>query len=209
MSQPHQPFLETLYHLRTVEHIILYNKRTAIPHKEEQDVIDFLEGEYERECLDYPFTAPSFSPKAALWGAKIIYTTAQLFLFRDDKETELLSIIPYYENTIDSSAMLSADLCLRFLPSVKFALEAADANDPLIAIVEKHLEHFPYSGIGRDGDFSEPDTSVVRTNNCLNQLYLDRVAERKAVKWATGAVVKSEILANMGNYQQELWREFK
>lgn len=209
MSQPNQPFLETLYHLRTVEHVIFYNKLTVISQKEEQEVIDFLHGEYEREAADYPFIAPAFSAEAALWGAKILYFTAQLFLYRDDSEADLSAIIPPFDGVADASAMLSADLCLRFLPSVKYALENVDINDALILLVNKHLTVFPYSGITNDGDvLPGVDTSIVLGNDCLKQLYLDRIAERKAAKWAAEPVIKSALLANLGNYKQELWREF-
>lgn len=208
MSQPSQPFLETLYHLRTVEHVILYNKLTTVSDKEEQDVIAFLEGEYERETIDYPFEAPVFSPTAALWAAKTVYFAAQLFLFRENQVTELQSLLPSYDATIDVSVMLSADLCLRFLPSVKYALEAVDVNDPLVAVVEQHLKQFPYSGIGRDGAFSAPDTAMIINNDCLKQLYLDRITERKATKWANQPTINSAILANIGNHKNDLWREF-
>lgn len=208
MSQPSQPFLETLYHLRTVEHVILYNRFTTILYQEEQDVIAFLEGEYERESVDYPFTAPVFSPMAALWAAKTVYITAQLFLFRENKATELRSLLPSYGEPIDASAMLSADLCLRFLPSIKYALEAVDVNDPLIAIVEEFLNHFPYSGIGRDGVFSIPDTATIIESDCLRQLYLDRIIEKKAVKWAEQTTINSAILANIGDHRNDFWHEF-
>jgi len=207
MNQPSQPFLETLYHLRTVEHVILYNKLTAVPFKEEQDVIAFLEGEYERESTDYPYTPPPFSATAALWAAKTVYFAAQLFLYRENKVTDLPSLLPAYSGTIDASAMLSADLCLRFLPSIKYALEGVDVNDPLLPVIEQYLKQFPYSGIGRDGEFTVPDTAIIINNNCLKQLYLDRVTERKAIKWANETVIKSALLANVGNYKTHLWRE--
>lgn len=208
MSQPSQPFLETLYHLRTVEHVILYNRFTAILYQEEQDVIAFLEGEYERESIDYPFVVPLFSPMAALWAAKTVYIAAQLFLFRENKATELQSLLPPYDGIIDVSAMLSADLCLRFLPSIKYALEAIDVNDPLIAIVEEFLKHFPYSGIGRDRVFAISDTATIINNDCLRQLYLDRITEKKAIKWAENPIINSAILANIGNHKNDFWREF-
>jgi hypothetical protein len=114
MNQLCKPFLDTIYHLRTVEHIILHNKPAVIMTSEEQEVIAFLEGEYERESVDYPFTAPVFSPMAALWAAKTVYITAQLFLFRENKAIELQSLLRSYSGPIDASA----DLCLRFLPSL-------------------------------------------------------------------------------------------
>jgi len=207
MIQPSKPFLETIYHLRTVEHVILYSRPAVIPNNEEQDVVAFLEGEYERESVDYPFITPAFSATAALWAAKTVYNAAQLFLFRENKATELQSLLPLFNGTIDASAMLSADLCLRFMPSLKYALETVDVNDPLIAIVEEFLKYFPYSGIGRDGKFLAQDTTIIINNNCLKQLYLDRITERKATKWANEEIIKSAILANIGNYKSYLWRE--
>lgn len=207
MSQPTQPFLETIYHLRTVEHIILYNRLDTVPHKELQEVVAFLEGEYERECTDYPFTPPAFSAAAALWGAKTVYFAAQLYLYRQNKPAELPSILPPFNGKADASAMLSADLCLRFLPAVKFALEAVDANDALIPVLEQFFVAFPYSGIGRDGEFTPPDTAPITTNDCLTQLYLDRIAERKAAKWAEQDIINSAIRANLGNHKNVFWRE--
>jgi MoxR-vWA-beta-propeller ternary system domain bpX4 len=207
MSQPSQPFLETLYHLRTVEHVILYNKLTVVPYKEEQDVIAFLEGEYERESTDYPFTPPPFSAAAALWAAKTVYFAAQLFLYRENKATELATLLPAYSGSIDASAMLSADLCLRFLPGVKYALEAVDVNDALLPVIEQHLLSFPYSGVGRDGEFTAPDTATISNNDCLMQLYLDRITEKKAANWANQPIINSAIRANMGNHKNDLWRE--
>jgi hypothetical protein len=207
MSQPIQPFLETLYHLRTVEHVMLYKGLSAIPYKEEQDVIQFLEAEYERESIDYPYTPPSFSAGAAIWAAKTVYVAAQLFLYRDNKADEMSSLLPPYTKTVDASAILSADLCLRFLPSIKYALETVDVNDPLLPVVEQHLQHFPYSGIGHEGELLILDATVILKNDCLRQLYLDRVTERKAIKWAEEPIIKSAILSNMGNHKHDLWRE--
>ncbi|AWH86618.1 hypothetical protein HYN59_16540 [Flavobacterium album] len=209
MNQPDRPFLETLYHLRTVEHIILYNRLAPIPYREEQDVIAFLEGEYEREATDYPFTAPPFSPNAALWAAKTVYGAAQLFLYREDKATELKSLLPPYSGGIDASAMLSADLCLRFLPSIKHALEKVDVNDPLITILNAYLKDFHYSAIGTDEGPSAANLAAAMDNDCLRQLYLDRITERKAAKWADEATIKSALLANMGDYKNDFWREFQ
>ena len=78
-------FLDTIYHLRTEEHIILYDKLIAIPSQDEADAVLFLATEYERESLDYPFTAPEFNPTAAIWGARLVYFSAQLLLYRDHK----------------------------------------------------------------------------------------------------------------------------
>ena len=45
------PFMETLYLLRTIEQIILYNKVMEISDTETQDAATFLEEEYQKETL--------------------------------------------------------------------------------------------------------------------------------------------------------------
>ncbi|UTA66945.1 hypothetical protein [Emticicia sp. 21SJ11W-3] len=208
MNYPLKPFLETIYHLRANEHITLYEKLKDIPNEEKQEVIVFLKSEYEKESVDYPFTPPAFSSSAALWAAKTIYAVAQLFVYREKKPAELHLLVPPYIGSIDASVMLSADLCLRFLPKLKNALEEIDVNDPLIPLVEQHLKQFPYSAIDIYEEFFDTNIETIIENNCLKQLYLDRITERKAAEWAEQPDMNSALLANLGNYQSSLWREF-
>lgn len=202
---PQQPFLETLYHLRTVEHVILYNKVEVVPAAEEKATLEFLESEYERESADYPGTAPAFNAPAAIWGAKTMYFAAQLYLYREDKANELAQIVPPFQGILDASAMLSADLCLRFLPQIVHGLELLDAADALLPILHNYLKQFHYSAIGSDLDTSGLSSDAILNNACLKQLYLDRINERQVIKWAHSWELREGLAANFGHHQALLW----
>ncbi|TRW27318.1 hypothetical protein FMM05_01375 [Flavobacterium zepuense] len=207
MEQPKQPFLETLYHLRTIEQVILYNKMAEIPASEATAAVDFLESEYEREATGYPYTAPKFDAAAALWGAKTLYNAAQLMVYRDTKSAELAALLPPFPGTPDASAMLSADICLRFLPQVAWQLHNIDAEDPLIAVLRQRLVQFHYSAIVFDVEIQDIAIEPLFKNDCFRQLYIDRVTERKAAKWAALPAIKEQVLANLGNHKALFWRE--
>lgn len=207
MENKEMPFLETIYHLRTIEQIILYNKMTKVSNKEETETILFLETQYENEILEYPGQAPDFHGEAALWGAKIIYFAAQLVLFRDHKIEELDIFLPDFKGKINAQVLLSADLCLRFLPQIILELKRIDAEDTVIPILQKHMTDFSYSAIGFDVVSETINLDVVFSDPCLKQLYLNRVVERKDKKFAEAASVKTELLAGFGDYKQVFWNE--
>jgi hypothetical protein len=206
MDSKKLPFLETIYHLRTIEQVILYNKLMVISKKEEQETLDFLETEYEKEQLNYPYTAPSFNPKAAMWACKTVYFSAQLLLYRENKVSELKTILPNYPHVIDASAILSADICLRFLPQVLIELKKIDTEDAIIPILESHLQTFHYSNIGFDYEIEKITLEPVFADKCLKQMYLDRVVERKAIKEAEIPIVNECLLADFGDYKKLFWR---
>jgi hypothetical protein len=201
------PFLETIYHLRTIEQIILYNKMMAISKEEEKETISFLETEYENEILDYPSKAPEFNAQAAIWGAKTVYFASQLLLYREHKISELDFFLPQYKGVLNASALLSADLCLRFLPQIIIEMKQIDADDLAIPILEKNLEDFHYSAIGFDVFSGTINLEIVFSDESLKQLYLNRVVERKAKKTAAIEEVKRELMAGFGDYKQVFWKE--
>ncbi|MEN2398609.1 hypothetical protein GKZ90_0002365 [Flavobacterium sp. MC2016-06] len=207
MNKAKRPFLDTIYHLRTIEQVILYNKLMTISKEEEKETISFLETQYERETLDYPCQAPKFSATAAFWGAKTVYSAAQLLLYREHKIEELDVFLPPYNGEINASVILSADLCLRFLPQVVMEMKRIDAEDAAIVILEKHLEYFHYAAIGFDVVSENINLEVVFSDPCFKQLYLNRVVERKAKKTAEIETVKGALMAGFGDYKQVFWKE--
>ncbi|MBB4801933.1 hypothetical protein HNP37_001994 [Flavobacterium nitrogenifigens] len=207
MSKPKTPFLETIYHLRTIEQIILYNKVIAISEKEETETIQFLETEYEKEILEYPGTAPKFNPQAALWGAKTIYISAQLLLNREHKISDLEVLLSDYKGKQNASAILSADLCLRFLPQIIAEMKRVDPEDLVVPILEKHISRFHYSAIGSDIEIENIDYENIAKNDCLLQLYIDRIVHRKAIKFAQSDFIKKQLEIGFGDYQKLFWTQ--
>lgn len=205
MESTKTPFLDTIYHLRSIEQVILYNKIVTVSRIEEIDTASFLETEYENEILEYPGVAPKFNSDASLWAARIVYSAAQLLLYREHKISDLNDFLPEYKGEIDASVLLSADICLRFLPQIIAELKRVDADDLVIPILENHLVQFHYSAIGSEIDIEKINFDIVAENDCLKGLYLNRIVERKAVKFAEQDFIKKQLEIGFGDYKKVFW----
>jgi hypothetical protein len=207
MDKTKTPFLDTIYHLRTIEQVILYDKLITISEAEETEAVLFLETEYEKEILEYPGTAPDFNADVALWAAKTVYLAAQLLLHREHKRDDLNILLPDYAGIQDASAIISADLCLRFLAQIVGEIKRLDPEDLIIEILEKHLTQFHYSAIGSELDIENVSFEIIETNDCLLQLYIDRIVQRKSIKWAEPDFIKKQLEIGFGDYQKLFWSQ--
>ncbi|MEO8238993.1 MAG: hypothetical protein ABI793_01500 [Flavobacterium sp.] len=207
MNKTETSFLDTIYHLRTIEQIILTDKLIIISNTEANETVSFLETEYERETLEYPGNAPKFNTEAALWGAKTVYSAAQLLLHREHNINDLNVLLPDFTGKKDASTMLSADLCLRFLPQITEEMKRIDPDDLVIPILEKHLYEFHYSAIGFEIEIEKIDFDTVASNDCLQQLYIDRIVQRKAIKYRESDFVKKQLEIGFGDYKKIFWAQ--
>lgn len=207
MEKIKTPFLDTIYHLRTIEQVILYDKLITIAQTEETEAALFLETEYEKEILEYPGIAPNFNSGAALWAARMVYLATQLLLHREHKMKDVKELLSFYIGVVDASAIISADLCLRFLPQIIAEIRKIDPEDLVIDILEKHLIQFHYSAIGSDLDTENINFDAVAANDCLLQLYIDRIVQRKSIKWAQSDFIKKKLEIGFGDYQKLFWAQ--
>ena len=207
-----RPFFETIHRLRTDEEVVLFAKPGSITPDDEQEVADYLEGEWANERLTYPTQAALFDSGAAVWAARMVFTAAQLLLYRDQPATDLPAQLPQYPGGKPTAgAMLSADLCLRFLPAMLHQFSAIDPDDQAIPRLRGFLSAFHYSAVGyllpNDADDSELDFEMVAASPCLLQLYVDRVIARKAATLAAHPALHNAVRAAMGNHADYLWKE--
>ena len=200
-----QHFYNSIFNLRQHEEFTLYDRILVFTPEDETLVQDFLQIEYDTECLHYPFAAPAFNRTAALWAAKTTYTSCQLLLSRENREGELTQLLPDYNQVIDAGAILSADVCLRFLPQILLQTQRIDPNDALIAVIEAHLEKWHYSGIGHTKALIADDDEIFK-NDCLLQLYADRVVSKKDTGRALQLPLLQKIRADMGIFKQVFWK---
>jgi hypothetical protein len=187
--------------------MILYGKLLEFDEEDTALVTEFLQIEYETESLNYPFTAPGFDEAAALWAAKIICSFCQLILYRENKEAELPELLPAYHGKITAGAVLSADLCLRFVPDLIIETKRIDADDPLIELMTATLETWQYPGIGANLDVEKIDLEIIKSNECLQQLYIDRIIRKKDLQRALLPGILPKIKTAMGMYTSLFWKE--
>lgn len=203
-------FVKMLQHLRYYEEVILYANLLEISGEEEAQATKYLKSEYETERLEYPFVTPSFNDSAALWAAKTVYIASQLLLYRQNRVEDLPSILPNFPGEISPSAILSADITLRFLPSVITQLQLIDPDDELINILKNHLQTWHYSGISSSLlNIETLSFDAIITNKCLHQLYVDRVIVNKKLALVHHPALENEISSTLGIYTSLLWKEFK
>ncbi len=224
-------FFDMIQLLRRNGEVVLYDNVFTISPEERSRTSAFLEKEYQRECLNYPFQPPPYHAEAALWGAEMIYVAAQLLLYRQDAETVLGDLLPKENLERTASAVLSADLCLRFLPGIVANLRQIDQNDPLIVRLEAVLERWHYSGIeishpnetnqsqhsieGKSSlktNVPNPKASALEDlldNQCLYQLYINRIIKFKNTELAAIPQLNRGIQAAIGMHGEQYWPEFK
>lgn len=208
-TPPDSCFLKMIQTLRRQEGVVLYNDIIEISPAEAEDVVAFLKEEYEREALDHPHPTPPFHPDAARWAAQTVYVAAQLILYRKHEEKDVPSLLPSFSSAPDAAAILSADLCLRFLPDMIVQLKIIDANDTLIPLLESILKQWHFSAVRHHLAVELLDFAPVVADACLHQLYCHRIVDHRKLPLAQHPVFRDAIAAQMGMYGKEFWNEFK
>jgi len=203
------PFLDTLFLLRKEECITIFTDLHEISKNEEQDAADYFESEFEKERLEFLSDQISCDQKTAVWAAKVLYHSAQLYLIRKDTAKDLEKLIPQFIGKRDVSSLLSADLSLRFLPQIISSLQIADPEDPLIKILENILQQFHYSGIGFDLNLEKINWEEELKDKTYRKLYLERIVEKKAYNLAEIPYINQLLMAEFGIYKEIFWRELK
>lgn len=201
-------FVKMIERLRAHEEVMLYDNVRFISEQDRQEAISFLSSEYTRELPHHPPSFPAFNAQAALWAAETTYIVAQLMLYRQHKPEELNSLVHAYQHQVDSSAIVSADLCLRFLPEMLNHLLAIDSDDALIPIIQQILQQFSYSAISYDG-VDPASLQLDLSDEVLRRLYAERIVYHKKLKWANVPMFNEVISAQLGAHGDHFWKEFK
>lgn len=209
MMENKSPFLDTLFLLRKEGTLTVFSDFKTLSEKEEKDAEDFFESEFEKERLDFLSDKIPFNKEAAIWAAKVLYHSAQLYLIRKDTAKDIEKLIPQYQGEKNTSAILSADLSLRFLLQLVDALQIADPTDPLVKILENILQQFHYSGIGLDLNLEKINWEEELKNKTYRKLYLERIVEKKAYSLAEIPYINQLLIAEFGMYKDVFWRELK
>jgi len=209
MMETKSPFLDTLFLLRKDECITIFSDLKEISKKEEQDAADYFELEFEKERLEFLSDQISCNKETAVWAAKVLYHSAQLFLIRENTAKDLNKLVPQYKGMRDISSILSADLSLRFLPQIIAALQNTDPEDPLIELLENILHQFHYSGVGLDLNLEKINWEEELKERTYRKLYLERIVEKKAYKLAEIPYINQLLIAEFGMYKDVFWRELK
>jgi len=206
--QKENSFFYTICQMRTKEEVILVDNLIQISEEEIMKVAFFLEEEYKREVNNHPNCFTNFDKKAAIWAAKVTYFAWQLLINRKNTFKEIEKYLQKYDSEINESAIISADLCLRFLPQVVLDLKRIDVQDPIIILLEEILEEFKYSAIGygiTSKGFKEQE--LIEDSLNLKLLFLNRIVERKDYTLASIPFWENQLKIYFGDYKKIFWKE--
>lgn len=193
-----QFFLRMITLLRNEEQVLVYACIPDFSASEGEEVKRFLATEYANECLEYPGHPPAFDASAALWAAQYVYITAQLILYRETPEALLPTHLPEYNGDLTPESILSADLCLRFLPVMLEQITLIDPEDALIPLLRQVLEKWHFSA-ALSGIITEPsDTESVLQHPTIRQLYCDRIIRSNFSELDKHPAFQSFITASLG-----------
>lgn len=209
MMENKSPFLDTLFLLRKEGTMTIFADIQEISKKEEEDAATYFESEFEKERLNFLSDEIPFNKDAAVWAGKVLYHSAQLYLIRKDTAEDLQKLLPPFHGLKDVSAVLSADLSLRFLPQIRDALHVADAADPVVKILDEILVQFHYSAIGSDVNPEKLIWEDGLKDKTYRKLYLERIVEKKAYKLAEIPYINQLLMAEFGMYKDVFWRDLQ
>lgn len=206
-QQNYSNFLDVINHLRTEEEILIHSSSFKESEEADRDITLYLEQAYNNEVLNYPDDPPAYHEAAALWGAKTVYIASNLLLNRNDLPENLPTLIRPFEGENTEGAILSIDLCLRFLPEIVSQAKKIDPEDPMIEILESQLKTWHYSAIGYFDDLTGISFDKILIDNCLSKLYLDRIIMNKARQYMENIKIAERIYGILGNHQKHFWPE--
>jgi len=181
--EPTSYFFDSIQLLRTEGDIILHSKFVQWSEDEEEYVAEFLSNEYKKELIHHPNGIPDFDKPAGLWAAKITFVSAQLLMLREVEGLDFNIALPKFDGEMSVSTILSADLCLKFLPEIIEKASEIDPYDELVDWLDQVLINWPYSGIGRRNidDKEEMKHLNLLKDPLMVLLYSDRTVKRNAV----------------------------
>ena len=201
-------FLQTIEVLLTSGVIRLFGKLEDFEQEECAEIAMLLEGYYEKDSLHYPHTPPRFDSEAGVLGAKILYLSAQLILYRDLTAEEAIKLFPADDLEKTPSAILSADLCLRFMPAILTKYAEMQPEDSLLPQLQQVMEKWCYSALGYHQEFIPSQWEPVFPNPCLLQLTVDRIIERRVLSHALSEEFLPYVSGALGDYGSHFWKEF-
>ncbi len=178
-----------------------------LPQLNDSDAIEtasFLGHIFDQEQQNFPNNQVEFDAEKALWATKLLLQASFYLLNRKDDFETLKQQLELKNQILNPSQQLSADIILKYLPSVINELSLFDANDPLIELLESQLKLSTYSSILYFDDFDQSKIKALSTDENLKILAIERIVENKKWKWLKGNLLGKLVKEHAGIYASEL-----
>ncbi len=106
-----------------------------------------LQDAYAEHALSVAGPTPPFDAEAAVRAALLIADACWFLLSRDDPPEEVQRRLTWQPDNPTAGRLLSADLCLRYLPEIYRRARGQDAGDVLPLALAELLRRWPLAGV--------------------------------------------------------------
>jgi hypothetical protein len=171
---------------------------------DEKETIKILQEYYSQDILEMPGTAPAFDEAAALWAAKYFYTSVQLTVLRDEGEAVVNEKLQAFAETITTDAIYSADLILRYLPTLLQLAKGLSPADVLVKALEQTAADWPFSSTDIE-IAGVKNEDIIFTHPSLTITYTDRLIAAKNSKRIYSEQLQQHILSATGLHLKTFW----
>ena len=200
---PHIPFSDFLTQLFDTGTVTVAPALLPIPEHEQAAGVQIIRSRFEVLSLDYPADMPDFDADAALWAGQWVYYAVHLMVIRDAGEAEITRLMPPYSAAPSPSAVISADVCLSYLPEILHAAKGFAPGDILVTTLKTTARSWPFSaaGLALEG---LPDIRIFSGHPALMQIYTDRLIQYRQRERLRDPLLAPWLQHITGNYSEIL-----
>ncbi len=181
-------------------HALIESGRVTVPpdapwvDDETAAAIQVVDAAVRSEC---PHAAPELSLPVAIWGATLLYEGCRFLVHRHLEALEIDAAFQTPAPPASSAVRIySADLLLRYLPSLSALARGASPDDPLNVAIKGVAQAWPLSSVGIP-HLESLALDPILADPCLRQMYIDRILEREDTTRLTPEI-REAVLAAFG-----------
>lgn len=167
-----------------------------------------LQQYYHEDVQDMPGVAPEYEAAAALWAAQYFYKAIQLTVIREAGDNIIHEQLKPFTGEINPSVIYSADLILRYLPSLLVLAKGLAPADLLVKELQHTAYSWPFSSVGIELDDKVKD-DILFTHPSLKYAYLDRIIQQKDKKRITNTDMENYVREISGEHISVLWPNYE
>jgi hypothetical protein len=196
-------FLQALFETGRVS--VMPEPRTISDDLREQAQLARVVADFDRVArLNMAHQAPEVSLRVALWAARLLHDSCQLLVLRNLGERQISAVLTVACPELPSAkTAYSADLFLRYLPSLLDLARRLAPGDPLVPLLEGVGLQWPLSCVAmRLKTRPTGNTSHILAHPGLLQLYVDRIIEHRSYYWIDNPVLVQAVRASYGDHPE-------
>jgi hypothetical protein len=152
-------------------------------HQDARAAVARLESAFADARLEIAGPLLPFDPSAALAAAEFLWRACWFLVQRGQPEAEVAQILVPPAPPTSAAQHLSADMTLRFLPSVLSRARSLDPEDVLTKALVQTLREAPLSGALADLEEAPLASLELAGHSGLLLLFAERLAEHPRAPW--------------------------